>query len=158
MQSYANILIFPSHDRRPDELSEEVVVQTQEGRQVSSCQVLVSCVSFIFAPFPSSHELNLQIDHKSRVTIVCEHKDSCSDAWNKDQCSTLATSSWRSCSPAIELLAASKTKGWELAKLLRVNTDLWLCKTLMFHITDFLCVKLLATTLSSQPVYHATKG
>ena len=85
-------------------------------------------------------------DHKSRVTIVCEHEDSRSDVWNKDQCSTLATSSWRSCSPAIELLAASKTKGWELAKLLSVNADLWLCKPIiMFHITDFLSVKLLPT-------------
>ena len=49
---YKVMLIFfysLSHDGRPDELSEEVVVQTQEGRQVSSCQVLVSsvCLSYL---------------------------------------------------------------------------------------------------------------
>ena len=70
---YKVMLIFfysLSHDGRPDELSEEVVVQTQEGRQVSSCQVLVSSVSFIFAPFSSSHELKLLIISQGKPLFV----------------------------------------------------------------------------------------
>ena len=71
---YKVMLIFfysLSHDGRPDELSEEVVVQTQEGRQVSSCQVLVSSsVSFIFASFSSSHELKLLIISQGKPLFV----------------------------------------------------------------------------------------